>query len=327
MLGLTGAFYSSYYKGVSPSIFDFGKVLLLFAMMVVGGMGSARGVLLGTALLLFVDQHWLSAGPAPVHRDRRPDAGRDAVHRERAGRAARADPAIDTARAGRGASSDEAAASEHRCWKGESDVSDVTFGISPECLCHDVRDNVARVQALEEAGFQYIWEGDHTLPWQHSSGHSAGIFATLTAFLSRTERAVVGGMVIPRDRDQASPDRRRGRDRDAGAALSGSRRALRRHRRGDEREDDDRVLAAAQGADRALHRGDRADQEGAGRATTTSSTTGSTSRASSTSTRSRRAASPSCAPPRARSWRGTPGSTRDGYVAVGVPPAHHRRSC
>jgi len=31
-------------------------------------------------------------------------------------------------------------------------VSEVTFGVSPECLCHDVRDNVARVRALEEAG-------------------------------------------------------------------------------------------------------------------------------------------------------------------------------
>ena len=76
-------------------------------------------------------------------------------------------------------------------------MSDVTYGISPECLCHDVRDNVERVRALEDAGFQYIWEGDHTLPWQHSAGHSSGIFTTLTAFLSRTERAVVGGMVIP----------------------------------------------------------------------------------------------------------------------------------
>jgi G6PDH family F420-dependent oxidoreductase len=76
-------------------------------------------------------------------------------------------------------------------------VSEVTFGISPECLCHDVRDNVARVRALERAGFQFIWEGDHTLPWQHSSGHSSGIFTTLAAFLSQTERAIVGGMVIP----------------------------------------------------------------------------------------------------------------------------------
>lgn len=64
VLGLSGAFYASYYKGVSPSIFDFGKLLLLFAMMVVGGMGSARGVLVGTGLLLFVDQHFLSSGPA-----------------------------------------------------------------------------------------------------------------------------------------------------------------------------------------------------------------------------------------------------------------------
>jgi coenzyme F420-dependent glucose-6-phosphate dehydrogenase len=73
----------------------------------------------------------------------------------------------------------------------------VSFGISPECLCHDVRENVRRVRDLEEAGFEYIWEGDHTLPWQHSSGHSAGIFTTLTAFLQATERAIVGGMVIP----------------------------------------------------------------------------------------------------------------------------------
>jgi coenzyme F420-dependent glucose-6-phosphate dehydrogenase len=73
----------------------------------------------------------------------------------------------------------------------------VTFGISPECLCHDVRDNVKRVRALEEAGFDYIWEGDHTLPWQHTSGHTAGIFTTLTSFLGATDRAVVGGMVVP----------------------------------------------------------------------------------------------------------------------------------
>jgi coenzyme F420-dependent glucose-6-phosphate dehydrogenase len=72
-----------------------------------------------------------------------------------------------------------------------------TFGISPECLCHDVRDNALRIQALEDAGFRYIWEGDHTLPWQHSSGHSAGIFATLTMYLERSTHAIVGGMVIP----------------------------------------------------------------------------------------------------------------------------------
>ena len=72
----------------------------------------------------------------------------------------------------------------------------VSFGISPECLCHDVRENAERLQELENAGFGYIWEGDHTLPWQHSSGHSTGIFSTLMMYLERTQRAVVGGMVI-----------------------------------------------------------------------------------------------------------------------------------
>jgi alkanesulfonate monooxygenase SsuD/methylene tetrahydromethanopterin reductase-like flavin-dependent oxidoreductase (luciferase family) len=51
----------------------------------------------------------------------------------------------------------------------------VTFGISLECLCLDFRDNVRRVRDLEEAGFDYIWEGDHTLPLQHSSGTATAI--------------------------------------------------------------------------------------------------------------------------------------------------------
>jgi branched-chain amino acid transport system permease protein len=62
VLGLVGGFYAAYYQGVSPSIFDFGQLLLLFAMIVVGGTGTARGVLLGTALLLFIDQHFQYAG-------------------------------------------------------------------------------------------------------------------------------------------------------------------------------------------------------------------------------------------------------------------------
>jgi branched-chain amino acid transport system permease protein len=62
VLGLVGGFYAAYYQGVSPSIFDFGQLLLLFAMIVVGGTGTARGVLIGTALLLFIDQHFQYAG-------------------------------------------------------------------------------------------------------------------------------------------------------------------------------------------------------------------------------------------------------------------------
>lgn len=64
MLGFIGGFYASFYRGVSPSIFSFDLLLLLFAMIVVGGLGSARGVLLGTALLLFIDQRFLESGPS-----------------------------------------------------------------------------------------------------------------------------------------------------------------------------------------------------------------------------------------------------------------------
>lgn len=64
VLGLVGAFYVCFYRGISPSIFDFNTLLLLLAMMVVGGLGSRRGVLLGTALLLFIDEYYLQSGPA-----------------------------------------------------------------------------------------------------------------------------------------------------------------------------------------------------------------------------------------------------------------------
>lgn len=62
MIGFTGACYLAFFGGISPTIFSFDTLLLLFAMMVVGGIGSARGVLLGTALLLFIDQQFLDAG-------------------------------------------------------------------------------------------------------------------------------------------------------------------------------------------------------------------------------------------------------------------------
>jgi branched-chain amino acid transport system permease protein len=63
VLGLVGGFYAAYYQNVSPGIFSFDTLLLLLAMMVIGGLSSARGVVLGTALLLFIDQRFLNAGP------------------------------------------------------------------------------------------------------------------------------------------------------------------------------------------------------------------------------------------------------------------------
>jgi branched-chain amino acid transport system permease protein len=64
VLGLVGAFYVCFYRGISPAIFDFGTLLLLLAMIVVGGVGSRRGVLLGTAVLLFINEYFLQSGPA-----------------------------------------------------------------------------------------------------------------------------------------------------------------------------------------------------------------------------------------------------------------------
>lgn len=66
MLGLVGGFWAAFSRAVSPTIFSFDLLLLLLAMMVVGGIGSARGVVMGTALLLFIDQRFLEAGPKRV---------------------------------------------------------------------------------------------------------------------------------------------------------------------------------------------------------------------------------------------------------------------
>jgi branched-chain amino acid transport system permease protein len=63
MLGLIGAFQVCLYRGISPSTFDFDTLLLLFAMLVVGGLLSARGVLIGTVILFYITQHYLESGP------------------------------------------------------------------------------------------------------------------------------------------------------------------------------------------------------------------------------------------------------------------------
>jgi branched-chain amino acid transport system permease protein len=56
MLGLIGGFYTGFYGGASLTIFDFNTLLLLLAMIVVGGLGSAKGAIIGTALLLYIDR-------------------------------------------------------------------------------------------------------------------------------------------------------------------------------------------------------------------------------------------------------------------------------
>jgi ABC-type branched-subunit amino acid transport system permease subunit len=62
VLGLVGAFRASYDAGANKSVFDFSTLLLLFAMIVVGGINSPKGILLGTALLQYIEQHYVSWG-------------------------------------------------------------------------------------------------------------------------------------------------------------------------------------------------------------------------------------------------------------------------
>ncbi len=62
VLGMIGGFYTSYYGGVSLTVFDFNTLLLLFAMIVVGGLGSAKGAIIGTALLLYIDRTYFDIG-------------------------------------------------------------------------------------------------------------------------------------------------------------------------------------------------------------------------------------------------------------------------
>lgn len=54
--GLAGAFYAAHFKVVGPTVFSFQTLLFLLAMIVVGGMGSTWGPLLGLALLMLADE-------------------------------------------------------------------------------------------------------------------------------------------------------------------------------------------------------------------------------------------------------------------------------
>ncbi len=63
MLGVAGGFYVAYYKSISPNFFSFSTVLLLFAMVMIGGLNSPRGILIGTMLLTFVDRRFVDVSP------------------------------------------------------------------------------------------------------------------------------------------------------------------------------------------------------------------------------------------------------------------------
>jgi len=65
-LGVVGAFYAMYYRSISPTIFSLDQLLLLFAMMVIGGLGRAEGAVVGAAIVILIDKGLIELGPLRI---------------------------------------------------------------------------------------------------------------------------------------------------------------------------------------------------------------------------------------------------------------------
>jgi branched-chain amino acid transport system permease protein len=65
-LGVIGAFYAQYYGSISPAIFSLDQLMLLFAMIVIGGLGRAEGAVIGTAIVVLIDKGLLDLGPLRI---------------------------------------------------------------------------------------------------------------------------------------------------------------------------------------------------------------------------------------------------------------------
>lgn len=54
--GIAGGFYAVHFRVVGPTVFSFSLLLFLIAMIVVGGLGSIWGPILGAAVLMLADE-------------------------------------------------------------------------------------------------------------------------------------------------------------------------------------------------------------------------------------------------------------------------------
>jgi branched-chain amino acid transport system permease protein len=62
-LGGIGGFYAIVYKGASPSLFGLDNLLLLLAMVVIGGIGTTEGAVVGTFIVVLFNQVFIDLGP------------------------------------------------------------------------------------------------------------------------------------------------------------------------------------------------------------------------------------------------------------------------
>lgn len=62
-LGAIGGFYAAHFKGASPSLFSMDSLMLMLAMIVIGGIGTAEGAVLGTLLVVLIDKVFIDLGP------------------------------------------------------------------------------------------------------------------------------------------------------------------------------------------------------------------------------------------------------------------------
>ena len=58
-----GAFYSATIGGTSLQIFSLDLLLLMLAMIVIGGLGRAEGAVIGTVIVVFITQWFVDWGP------------------------------------------------------------------------------------------------------------------------------------------------------------------------------------------------------------------------------------------------------------------------
>jgi branched-chain amino acid transport system permease protein len=65
-LGFIGAFYAMYFRSISVGVFSLDQLMLLFAMIVIGGTERAEGAVLGTAIVILIDRGLFELGPMRI---------------------------------------------------------------------------------------------------------------------------------------------------------------------------------------------------------------------------------------------------------------------